>query len=401
MEPWSLLPWLNAFKFFETYATIDGWQPGAKFTPSANIMDRWILSRLQTLKANISREMEAYRLYNVVPALFDFIEDLTNWYIRLNRSRFWGDGMTADKDAAYMTLYTTLFELNQSMAPFAPFLSETIFQQMKPFSHIGQPASVHLCSYPEPEPGLIDPMLESAVTRMQHIILLGRQKRNQEKIKTRYPLPALTVIHKDQALLDEIAKLENYLQAELNVKAVVYSTNEGEYIDLYAKPNSPVLGKRLGKDFKRFKDMIEGLTTDQIGALQESGEITLDGQTFAADDILVFREAREGTNAISDRFVSIDVDCNLTEDLFLEGLAREVVNRVQRSRRDKGFNVVDRIDIRYSASGRLREAMTRHADYIRGETLAETLEPTESLGDDVLEFDIEKDGLSIVIDRHS
>ncbi len=397
----ALLPWLNAFKFFETYATIDGWQPGAKFTPSANIMDRWILSRLQTLKANISREMEAYRLYNVVPALFDFIEDLTNWYIRLNRSRFWGDGMTADKDAAYMTLYTTLFELNQSMAPFAPFLSETIFQQMKPFSHIDQPASVHLCSYPEPEAGLIDPMLESAVTRMQHIILLGRQKRNQEKIKTRYPLPALTVIHKDQALLDEIAKLENYLQAELNVKAVVYSTNEGEYIDLYAKPNSPVLGKRLGKDFKRFKDMIEGLTTDQIGALQESGEITLDGQTFAADDILVFREAREGTNAISDRFVSIDVDCNLTEDLLLEGLAREVVNRVQRSRRDKGFNVVDRIDIRYSASGRLREAMTRHADYIRGETLAETLEPTESLGDDVLEFDIEKDGLSIVIDRHS
>ncbi|MDZ7685135.1 MAG: class I tRNA ligase family protein [Gammaproteobacteria bacterium] len=391
----ALLPWLNAFKFFETYAAIDDWKPAAAFKPSANIMDRWILSRLQSLKENISREMEGYRLYNVVPSLFDFIEDLTNWYIRLNRSRFWAEGMDEDKQAAYSTLYTTLFELNQTMAPFAPFLSEEIFQQMKPFSHIEQPISVHLCSYPEPEKGLIDPTLERAVTRMQHIILLGRQKRNQEKIKTRYPLPELTVIHKDQALLDEIAKLANYLQAELNVKRVEYSTDEQQFIDLYAKPNSPVLGKRLGKDFKRFKDLIEALSTEEINRLQATGEITLEGESFAADDILVFREAREGTNAVSDRFVSIDIDCALTDELVQEGLAREVINRVQRSRRDLGFNVVDHIDIRYSASELLARAMSTHADYIKGETLAATMEAVEDVGSDALDFNIEKEKLSV------
>ncbi len=398
----ALLPWLNAFKFFETYASIDGWKPSTKFTPSQNIMDRWILSRLQTLKSNISAEMEGYRLYNVVPALFDFIEDLTNWYIRLNRSRFWGDTMTDDKHAAYMTLYTTLSELNQTMAPFAPFLAETVFQQLRQFSHIEQPVSVHLCSYPEAEEGLIDPILEQAVTRMQHIILLGRQKRNQEKIKTRYPLPGLTVIHKDQEMLDEIGKLENYLRAELNVKRVDYSTDEQEFIDLYAKPNSPVLGKRLGKEFRRFKDLIEALSTEDINTLQANGEIVLEHQTFAADDILVFREAREGTNAISDRFISIDVDCALSDDLLLEGLAREVVNRVQRSRRDKGFNVVDRIDIRYEATDRLAAAISQHAEYIKGETLAETLEATDGNGlSEPLEFDIEKDKLVFSLERRA
>lgn len=397
----ALLPWLNAFKFFETYASIDNWKPRTTFTPSENIMDRWILSRLQTLKSSVSTEMEGYRLYNVVPALFDFIEDLTNWYIRLNRSRFWGDGMSDDKDAAFTTLYTTLFELNLTMAPFAPFLAETIFQQLKSFSHIEQPVSVHLCSYPEPESGLTDPMLEQAVTRMQHIILLGRQKRNQEKIKTRFPLPALTVIHKDQQMLDEIAKLENYLQGELNVKQIGYSNDEQQFIDLYAKPNSPVLGKRLGKDFRRFKDLIEGLSTDEINSLQETGALTLEDQTFAADDILVFREAREGTNAISDRFISIDVDCNQTEELVLEGLAREVVNRIQRSRRDLGFNVVDRIDVRYVAGDTLATALATHADYIRGETLAETLEPADSLDGEAntLEFTIEQQSLTMTLVR--
>ncbi|MEX2326821.1 MAG: class I tRNA ligase family protein, partial [Pseudomonadales bacterium] len=255
----ALLPWLNAFKFMKTYAEIDHWKPSERFIPSSNITDQWILSRLQSLTANISNEMENYRLYNVVPALFLFIEDLTNWYIRLNRSRFWTDELTADKHAAFTTLYTTLYELTLAMAPFAPFLAETIFQELRKFSHVELPISVHLCTYPEPEKDLINPILERAVTRMQHIILLGRQKRNQEKIKTKYPLPSLTVIHKEQGLLDEIAKLEDYIQAELNVKSVTYSRDEHQYINLYAKPNSPVLVKRLGKDFKRFKEMIEAL----------------------------------------------------------------------------------------------------------------------------------------------
>jgi isoleucyl-tRNA synthetase len=393
----ALLPWLNAFNFLKTYAEIDNWKPSAKFVPSQNITDQWILSRLQSLTSSISNEMENYRLYNVVPALFAFIEDLTNWYIRLNRSRFWGDDLTPDKHAAYTTLYTTLHELTLAMAPFAPFLSETIFQELRRFSHVELPLSVHLCSYPEPDPGLINPILEQAVTRMQHIILLGRQKRNQEKIKTKYPLPRLTVIHKEAALLDEIAKLENYIQAELNVKTLTWSTDESEYIKLYAKPNSPVLGKRLGKDFRRFNDLIEALDTDTINRLQDEGEIKLDDEVFGVDDILVFREAREGTNAVSDRFISIDIDCELNADLILEGLAREVVNRIQRSRRDIGLNVVDRVNITYSASEAICNAIAAHRDYIMGETLALSLTAQEGMH--TLDFDIEGDRLAMTISK--
>jgi len=341
--------------------------------------------------------MESYRLYNVVPALFEFIEDLTNWYIRLNRSRFWTDEMSADKHAAYQTLYTTLHELNLSMAPFAPFLAETIFQELRQFSHVELPASVHLCSYPEPDSALIEPMLEQAVSRMQHVILLGRQKRNQEKIKTKFPLPRLTVIHKDVELLDEIAKLENYIQAELNVKKVSFSTDEAEFINLYAKPNSPVLGKRLGKTFKHYKDLIEGLDSKAIDNLQAEGTITLDGEVFAADDILVFREAREGTNAMSDRFVSIDLRCELDDELIREGLAREVVNRIQRSRRDLGFNVVDRIHVAWSATDQLAAAIEQHRAHIMKETLSLSLDRDEGARE--LKFEIEGESLALTIER--
>lgn len=392
----ALLPWLNAYKFLHTYTEIDNWKPEASRADSPNIMDQWILSRLESLKADIETEMENYRLYNVVPALFEFIEDLTNWYIRLNRSRFWAEGTTEDKLHAYQTLYTTLFELSLSMAPFAPFLSETIYQSLKEFGQEDLPASVHLCSYPEANTTRIKPLLEQAVTRMQHIILLGRQKRNQEKVKTKYPVAQLTVVHRDTALLDEIARLEDYLRDELNAKKIEYSTKERDFIHLYAKPNSPVLGKRLGKQFKVFKSKIESLDSDAIEAYQSDGSIVIDGETFTDEDILVFREAMEGTNAVSDRFVSIDMDCSLNEELFLEGLAREVVNRIQKSRKDSGLNVSDRIKLTVNASEKLTKAIRSHLQYITGETL--TVDLAFSEDQQVFEFDVDDEQMSISIE---
>ncbi|MDA9297802.1 isoleucine--tRNA ligase [Pseudomonadales bacterium] len=393
----ALLPWLNAFRFLQTYANIDQWSPQENPAPSDNIMDRWILSRLQTLKATIAEEMENYRLYNVVPALFEFIEELTNWYIRLNRARFWQATMNADKQAAYATLYTTLYELSLSMAPFAPFLAETIYKEMTAFGTQDAPLSVHLCAYPEPEAALMQPILEQAVSRMQHIILLGRQKRNQEKVKTKMPLAKLTVIHKDPALLDEIGKLADYIQTELNVKTIDYTTAEADYISLYAKPNSPVLGKRLGKQFNPFRQKIEALSSSQIDELQQSGAITLDGETFTPEDILVFREAITGTDAISDRFISIDLKCELTPELIREGLAREVVNRIQKTRKDIGLNVADRISIKAHASKELGRAIEQHREYIMKDTLALQLEISATPLPTV--FDIDDELLSIEILR--
>jgi len=401
----ALLPWLNAFRFFNTYAAIDNWKASENYTESSNIMDQWILSRLQTLKSNIAHEMENYRLFNVVPALFEFIEDLTNWYIRLNRSRFWSEEINPDKEAAYQTLYTTINELSISMAPFAPFLAETIYAELGTYAKGDSLESVHLCTYPEAEQSLIQPMLEQAVTRMQHIILLGRNKRHQEKIKTKYPLSRLRVVHKDKALLDEIARLADYIQSELNVKIVDYDTDESAYINLYAKPNSPILGKRFGKNFREIKREIEALDIIAINEFQRSDRLVLSTESltdevFSGEDILIFREAREGTNAISDRYISIDLDCTLNEELINEGLAREVVNRIQKSRKELGFNVVDRINIIYSASDKLNAAISEHKDYIMRETLALSLEQANSTNPkEGLSFDIDEHVLSLTISK--
>lgn len=392
----ALLPWYNSFKFFSTYAEVDGWNYAKDAAEGTNITDNWVISKLQTLKKNIAKEMEEYKLYNVVPALFNFIEDLTNWYIRLNRSRFWGDGLTDDKKQAYTTLFLTLKEVTEAMAPFAPFLSEHIFQELKKFDSNEQTESVHLVEYPVADESKIKPILEDAVDRMQQLILLGRQKRNQVQIKVKTPLARLTVIHKDQELLDEISKLESYIETELNVKKVEYSVEEDKYITLFAKPNSPVLGKRLGKEFGKFMGMIKNLKTEDLLRLEETGSLELGGQTFAPEDILIFREAKEGTQALSNRFISIDIDTNLTEDLILEGLAREVVNRIQRTRKDIGLNVEDRIEVTYQASDKLAKAIETHADYITKETLTVSLSAGEA---SEVDFKVDDETLAINIKK--
>ena len=368
----ALLPWYNAYSFLATYASIDGWTPDMDTAPVENILDRWIISRLQTLKESINVEMERYRLYNVVPKLFSFINDLTNTYIRLNRARFWGEGMTPDKAAAYATLHTAVRELSVAMAPFAPFLAEHIYQSLAELAGSGEPGtvSVHLCEYPEADDALGNVLLEKAVSRMQQVIELGRRKREDVKINLRTPLRRLTIVHRDAELLAEIGTLENYVKAELNVKDVRYDTDESKYIGLVAKPNFPVLGKRLGKRMRAFQASIAALDAPAIEAFQETGRIAIDGETFDAADIEVLREARAGTNAVSNRYVSIDLDIELDDELVGEGWAREFVNRIQRARKDRGFDVSDRIRVRYGGDPELSSAIEAHREYIARETLA-------------------------------
>ena len=395
----ALLPWYNAYSFLDMYASIDGWTPRVDAAAGDNILDRWILSRLQTLKASINAEMERYRLYNVVPKLFSFINDLTNTYIRLNRARFWGEGMTPDKAAAYTTLHTAVNELSVAMAPFAPFLAEHIYQSVarlagetKP-----EPVSVHLCTYPEPDEGLANVLLEDAVSRMQQVIDLGRRKREDVKINLRTPLRRLTIVHRDAELLDEIATLENYVKAELNVKDVQYDVDESKYIALVAKPNFPVLGKRLGKRMRAFQASIAALDAPVIEALQETGSIAIEGETFDATEIEVFREAKAGTNAISNRYVSIDLDIDLDDELVREGWAREFVNRIQRERKRRGFEVSDRIRVRYGGDPALETAIETHRDYIARETLATDFGPG-AVGDSPVEAMIDAKPLGFALE---
>jgi isoleucyl-tRNA synthetase len=364
----ALLPWFNSYKFFSTYAAVDGWKVNATETQSDNILDKWILSKLQTLVKNVNHEMQAYRLYNVVPELFNFIEDLTNWYIRLNRRRFWEEGMSADKNAAYSTLYTTLDSLARLMAPFTPFLSEYIYQDLKKFGAKSE-ESVHLCSYPEAQEGLINSTLETAVERMAQVVLLGRQKRIQEGVKVKTPLKTLKVIHQDAKLLQEIGKLEEYIKIELNIKNVEYLTNEADFVTLSAKPNLPVLGKKLGKEMGAFKVLIEKLSSAEVQKIEDGGSIILNNVSFNSEEVLVLRTAKTGTQAVTNRFVTIDLDCTLDQELIDEGLAREIVNRIQKTRKDSNFNVADRIEITIHTSDALAKVFQKYQSYISSETL--------------------------------
>jgi isoleucyl-tRNA synthetase len=380
----ALLPWYNSFKFFSTYAHVDGWKVDAKshheikvagdgsfvFTgiASDNILDQYLLSKLQTLVKNVNHEMQNYRLYNVVPELFNFIEDLTNWYIRLNRRRFWEEGMSADKTAAYSTLYTTLESLSRLMAPFSPFLADHIYQELKAFGGNTE-ESVHLCSFPESAEGMINETLETAVGRMQQVILLGRQKRVTEGVKVKTPLKTLKVIHQDQTLLNEMKKLEEYIKIELNVKNVEYMTNEADFVVLSAKPNLPVLGKKLGKDMGAFKALIEKLPSAEVLKIENGGKVTLNNVDFDSSEILVLRTAKPGTQAMTNRFVTIDMDCTLDQDLIDEGLAREMVNRIQKTRKDSNFNVQDRIECQVYTTPELAAVFNKYQSYISSETL--------------------------------
>ncbi len=392
----ALLPWYNAFSFFKLYAEIDGWTYDQKVDQFDNILDRWLLSKLQTLKSTISHEMEAYRLYGVVPRLFEFIEDLNNGYIRLNRSRFWASGLEVDKRAAYSALYQALVELTQAMAPCAPFLSEYLFRELREFGNVTLTESVHLCQYPVADNSLEDTELESAVGRMQQVILLGRRQREGQKVNLRVPLSRLTIIHRDDEILDGLRELESYVVTELNVKHVVYESNESQFIKQYAKPNFPVLGKRLGNRMKAFQQSISNLSVAEIETLRTKGSLEVDGEVFTTDEIQVFREAIEGTNVVTDRLISIELNMEISDELALEGLARELVHRIQLARKAKQLQVTDRIDLFVDGSQRVLQAIDQHRDYIVRETLTTNVNAqstdafVENLDGEEFRFDLER-----------
>ena len=394
-----LLPWRNAYKFFVTYALVDDWQPAAD-AGTPNILDRWIRSRTQTLIRRVNAEMEAYRLYNVVPALLDFLNALTNWYVRLNRRRFWSSGRSDDKHAAYDSLYDVLLTCAKLMAPFTPFLADAIYTNLASLLGRGAQESVHLETFPTYDAGQVNAGLEDAVARMQRVILLGRSLRNERKVKVRIPLDTLTIVHRRRDVLDELRPLEGYVREELNVKHVAYSTAEDERVVLAATPNAPVLGPRFGRAFGAIRKQITGLRVEQMLAIESGESIRLGEHTFAPDEIRILRHAREGLPDVrSDRFISIDFPCTVNDALLAEGLARDVVHHIQQLRKEAGYHVEDRIAVTYAADARVSEAITQHRAYIRQETLARELIEADPAGDAVRTLTIDGAALTVGVRR--
>lgn len=390
-----LLRWWNAYSFFVSYASLDGFAPQGDARKSENVLDRWVLSRLNTLIATTNREMEAYRLYNVVPALLSFIEGLTNTYIRFNRRHFWAEGMPEDKRLAFETLHEVLLTTAKVMAPFTPFMSEVTYANLSRGSSTAK-ASVHLEAFPSADETLRDAALEGAVARMEQAVLQGRNLREQIGVKGRCPLRTLTVIHHDAAVLDAMRPLAAYIADELNVQSVVFTADERAWMTLSAKANFKKLGARLGKKMKEVAGLAEKLTADQILTLESGEALTLAGESITLDDVEIRRTPRAADVPLqASASIAVALDPTVTPELREEGLAREVRRRIQMARKLARARLDQQVAVEIAVSGELLDAAKARAAWLASETLSTIAFVEAPAGDHVETFDVDGDALVI------
>ncbi|MBN20266.1 MAG: isoleucine--tRNA ligase [Bdellovibrionaceae bacterium] len=391
-----LLRWWNSYSFYVSYANIDKFVPKGDAEESPNILDQWILSRLNTLILNTNTEMEHYRLYNVVPQLLHFIEELTNTYIRFNRKHFWQEGMPEDKRFAFETLYQVLLQLSRVMAPFTPFISEEIFQNLRTVRS-DLAVSVHLEKFPFGEKERSKPQLEKSVQVMADLCLMGRNLREKLKIKSKIPLKSLKVIMRDASSLAELKKLEPYFVGELNVREVIYESNEDQYVDISGKANFKKLGQRLGKKMKAVAAEIAQLSLEDLLKLESGETLVLAGESITLEDIEIRRASKEKKDHfLTTKEMSIELDPTVDSDQIQEGLAREVVRRVQMARKNADFNLDDRIDLSLVCDSELKSAVESYESYVCGETLARSLQ-YQSLSTPEYQETFDVDGASLEV----
>ena len=376
-----LLPLWNALAFLTTYARIDRWEPtDDNLAVSAeNALDRWILSRLNRLTAEVQAQMDLYDLNRSVAPFVGFIDLLTNWYIRRSRRRFWKAGQGEDKRQAYATLYTVLREFSKVVAPFIPYIADGIFRTLR---RDDEPESVHLALFPDPDAQLRVPELEAQMDIVLSAVTMGRALRAKHQLKVRQPLPKLTLITRDpeaQRVLDELSEL---ITDELNVKSLEVTPDEGGLVDLSAKANFKALGPRLGKQMKAAAQALSSLNPEQIQSVLDGDSVTVavagEPMEFGSDEILVQRQQKEGLLVETDDRLSVALDTTLTPELVQEGLAREFVNKVQSMRKDMDLDVMDRIRVGFQSTRAAQAALEAHSGFICTETLCDQLTSQDS-----------------------
>jgi len=369
-----VLPYWNALSFFTTYAVVDGYDPRTWQAPEPSKrpdIDRWMLSVLQSLVHDVNVEMEGYRLYNVVPRLVAFIDDLTNWFVRRSRPRFWKGEDDQDKSSGYATLYTTLVTFAKVLAPFMPFLTETVYQKLVRPLDAAAPASVHFSDYPQADERLIDRALEARMAITRDVVTLGRKVREDHKLKVRQPLPRLTVVHRDPAVRDAVLASAALIADEINVKDVAVTADESAFATVTVKPNFKTLGKRLGPKLKEVGEALETWTLAQVTELEKGGSVIVAGVALTLDDVLLQRTSKGESAVATDGKITVALDTKIDAALEREGIARELVSLLQSARKDAGFEVSDRITVAWSCSDdTVRKALEEHRDAISKEVLA-------------------------------
>ncbi|MGA1134793.1 MAG: isoleucine--tRNA ligase [bacterium] len=394
-----LLPLWNSLSFLSTYAEIDGWEPTEAnlAVEKTNPLDRWIMSRLQGLIAEVHSAMDLYELNRASAPFVHFIDLLTNWYLRRSRRRFWKDGRGQDKMSAYATLFLVLRDLSKIIASFVPYVAEGIYESLR---REGDPISVHLDYFPAVDDKSRDTELEARMDLVLAAVNMGRALRSKHQLKTRQPLQRLFLITRDPEAQRILNELDALLLDELNIKELVLTENEEDLVGLSAQANFRVLGKRLGKRMKEVADQIKTLDLENIRRLQDGGSVTLqhtDGEvTLTLEDVLIQRSQREGLLVESSGSVTIALDTQLNESLIKEGLAREFVNKVQHMRKEQDLAVMDRILIRYKSSDIVGKALDAYQDFVCTETLCEKLLLEENPGS---EWDINGEICKIELQR--
>lgn len=382
-----ILPLWNAYSFLVTYACIDNWQP--TFERSAHPLDRWIRARLNHLVRDIRQGLDRCHLQTAAVRFATFIDDMTNWYIRRSRRRFWKTERDGDKRAAYATLYHVLLTLVKALAPFAPFVTETIYRNLRSDE---MPASVHLCDYPAVIEADLDEKLERQMARTRTAVGLGRYLRSQAHAKTRHPLRQAILMSLHDDVRADLMALRDIVADELNVKRVEIRANEEDVVTLSAKANFRALGPRLGKHMKVAAQKIAGLGFEEIQFLRAGNAITmeLDGAApfaLTADHILIQREEKPGMAVANEGDITVALDLNRDENLVREGRAREVVHVIQNLRKARGLDVADRIRVTYRAADALAPALDQFRDYIMGETLCTALDRADDVAGDAIDLD--------------
>ena len=372
-----LLKIWNVYSFFVTYANIDGWDPGDGRPPLAERpdMDRWVLAELDATVRAVRQELDDYKSHMAVRHLLEFVDGLSNWYVRRSRSRFWAADDSADKRAAFGTLYEALVDLTKLAAPFVPFVTETLFQNLVRKHDGTAPESVHLASFPDPDAARVDDELRRTMERVRNVVTLGQRVRNENKLKVRQPLAEAIVVVADDAERQAIDRFSSAIREELNVRELGFTQEPRKYVEFQLLPNFRVLGPKLGKQVPACKKALgEADGSALYVEMEENGKIVVtlpDGPVdLTPEEVEVRLSAREDFAAASGDGQVVVLDTRLDDSLRREGLAREVINRIQRARKAMDLAYEARIDVSWTADGELGDAIEEHAKRIAGETLA-------------------------------
>ncbi|HOA29500.1 MAG TPA: DUF5915 domain-containing protein, partial [Candidatus Cloacimonadota bacterium] len=366
----------NVYSFYATYANIDGFDAAGypqDHQHSAEI-DRWIISRLHTLTANVREYTEVYEFTRSVRAIQDFvIDELSNWYVRRSRRRFWSFELTADKIEAYSTLHLVLSEICKLIAPFVPYLAEELYQSLSGAE------SVHLTDYPVSDAGYIDKALEERMQSVIDVVSLGRTARGECQIKIRQPLGKIYVPANLRSALDSMAEL---VKEEVNIHEILYVQEDSDFVQYELKPQFKVMGPKFGARMKAIAAALQKVNgAEALKAFADKGSYTfdLDGQPveLLPEDLQVGILPREGYVFASTKDIFVALDTTLTDELIREGYARELINKIQYSRKEQGFQIMDRVEVFLQSDVEVLAAVNEYRDYILGETLCDAISFTQ------------------------